>query len=248
MAGRSERGFAAEDHGRPGHADGVGAAEAGNWWPWRCRSPPGRRPPGTSAAGTPRAAALITASSAGTQATATPRTWGGYGVPRPLHQRQVEHHQAGHRDPGQPQPLRAARPCSRPAAGEVGERHEDQAGPAVPHRLGGEDRRPSEHRGRLADACRPRRPWPWPPRPRRPPQRGARPTAPGAVQWEAWRAARGAGRRERREREDQARRYGMSPTGPVEQGQIKGGGFQPSSQHWPLMAGMVSALTDDGAG
>ena len=26
------------------------------------------------------------------------------------------------------------------------------------------------------------------------------------------------------------------------------GGFQPSSQHWPLMAGIVSALTDDGAG
>ncbi len=25
------------------------------------------------------------------------------------------------------------------------------------------------------------------------------------------------------------------------------GGFQPSSQHWPLMAGIVSALTDDGA-
>src|SRR6266568_4684798 len=25
------------------------------------------------------------------------------------------------------------------------------------------------------------------------------------------------------------------------------GGFQPSSQHWPLMAGIVPALTDDGA-
>ena len=26
------------------------------------------------------------------------------------------------------------------------------------------------------------------------------------------------------------------------------GGFQPPSQHWPLMAGIVSALTDDSAG
>ena len=28
--------------------------------------------------------------------------------------------------------------------------------------------------------------------------------------------------------------------------QMKPGGFQPSSQHWPLMAGIVSVLTNDG--
>ena len=27
---------------------------------------------------------------------------------------------------------------------------------------------------------------------------------------------------------------------------MKPGGFQPSSQHWPLMAGMVPVLTNDG--
>jgi hypothetical protein len=32
----------------------------------------------------------------------------------------------------------------------------------------------------------------------------------------------------------------------VQRGQLMLGGFQPSSQHWPLMAGIVPVLTNDG--
>jgi len=71
---------------------------------------------------------------------------GGFGVPGPLDQRQVEHHQAGHRDAGQPQPLHSARP-GQPAAGEPGQRDEQQAGRTVPDRFGGAGRRSGQHRG-----------------------------------------------------------------------------------------------------
>ena len=71
---------------------------------------------------------------------------GGFGVPGALDQGQVEHHQAGHGDTGQPQPLRTARPA-QPPAGHPGQRDEQQAGHAVPDRFGGEHRRPGEHRG-----------------------------------------------------------------------------------------------------
>ena len=67
-------------------------------------------------------------------------------MPGSLHQRQVEHHQAGHGDAGQPQPLRSAWPA-QPTAGEPGQGDEQQAGHGVSHRLGGEGRRPGEHRG-----------------------------------------------------------------------------------------------------
>ena len=71
---------------------------------------------------------------------------GGFGVPGPLDQRQVEHHQAGHGDAGQPQPLRFARP-GQPSPGDPGQRDEDQAGHPVPDRFGGVHRRPGQHRG-----------------------------------------------------------------------------------------------------
>ena len=38
------------------------------------------------------------------------------------------------------------------------------------------------------------------------------------------------------------------PPATRKRGQVKPGGFQPSSQHWPLMAGIVPALMDDGTG
>ena len=140
---QGERRLAAEDRDGPGHADGVGPAEPLHQ-PGACRHDEG----GGHGRGL-RAGPLQQRADQGQHGGDAGHGHaedGGFGVPGPLDQRQVEYHQAGHGDAGQPQPLRFARP-GQPSPGDPGQRDEDQAGHPVPDRFGGVDRRPGQHRG-----------------------------------------------------------------------------------------------------
>jgi hypothetical protein len=145
---QGEPGFAAEHHGGPGHADGIGAAQTLH----QGRAAGDQQSRGHQ--GRARAGAFEQRPDHGQQrrdAGNRDAEDGGFGVLGALDQREVEHHQPGHRDTGQPQPLRPAR-HAQPTAGHPGERDQEQAGHGVSHRLGSEHRRPRE-RGRDRDAA-----------------------------------------------------------------------------------------------
>ena len=140
---QGERSLAAEDRDGPGHADGVGSAEP-LYEASACRHDEG----GGHGRGV-RAGALQQRADQGQHGGDAGHGHaedGGFGVPGSLDQRQVEHHQAGHGDAGQPQPLRFPRPRDT-AAGEPGQGDEQQAGGTVPDGFGGVDRRAGQHRG-----------------------------------------------------------------------------------------------------